>query len=155
MLFIHFTNGGQYWHYRLQCNPAMNPPSFLMYGTECRTHFKTYLNNIFIYKNSYKQDKYRQMTEVCICVTKKVPQCIWLPGCMWRPSNVSLECVEALQPPLSEEAVCLVGCILVVTPSWYTEVGQHWLVALPLRCLLAILFIIVPEKRFTRTKIVF
>lgn len=77
MLFIHFTNGGQYWHYRLQRNPAMNPPSFLMYGTECRTHFKTYLNNIFIYKNSYKQDKYRQMTEVCICVTKKVPQCIY------------------------------------------------------------------------------
>lgn len=30
---------------------------------------------------------------------------------------MSSECVEALQPPLSEEAVCLVGWVLVVTSS--------------------------------------
>lgn len=30
---------------------------------------------------------------------------------------LSSECVKALQPPISEEAVCLVGRVLVVTSS--------------------------------------
>lgn len=56
----------------------------------------------------------------------------------------SSECVEALQPPVGEEAVCLV---LVVTPSCCcTEVGQHGLVVPPLRRLLPIFLIIIPVR---------
>lgn len=60
----------------------------------------------------------------------------------------SSECVEALQPPVGEEAVRLVCLVLVVTPSCCccTEVGQHGLVVLPLRRLLPIFLIIIPVR---------
>lgn len=32
-------------------------PFFHKTGIEQKTHFKTYLNDTFMYKNSYKQDK--------------------------------------------------------------------------------------------------
>lgn len=56
----------------------------------------------------------------------------------------SSECVKALQPPVGEEAVCLV---LAVTPSCCcTEVGQHGLVVLPLRRLLPIFLVVIPVR---------
>lgn len=43
---------------------------------------------------------------------------LWFPVCVCMSSTVSSsKRAEALQPPISEEAVCLVGRILVVTSS--------------------------------------
>lgn len=60
----------------------------------------------------------------------------------------SSECVEALQSPVGEEAVCLVCLVvLVVTHSCCcTEVGQHGLVVLPLRRLLPIFLVVIPVR---------
>jgi len=68
---------------------------------------------------------------------------------------LSSECLEALQPPLSEEAVCLVSRFLVFTSSWCTEVSQHGFVVLTLSPFLPILVIIVPEDKFTKTRVMF
>lgn len=62
---------------------------------------------------------------------------------------MSSECVEALQPPISEEAVCLVGRGLGAS-SRCSEVGQHGLIVLPLCRLLSIFLIIIPEDRFNQ-----
>lgn len=65
--------------------------------------------------------------------------------CMF-PAVLSSQCVEALQPPINEEAVCLVGRVLVVTSSRRADEGEHGLVFLPLRRLLPIFLIIIPEE---------
>lgn len=69
--------------------------------------------------------------------------------CMCVHVLYTSQCVEALQPPLREEAVCLVGRVLVVTSSWCTEVWQHGLVVLPLRRFLPVLLIIIPVDNHT------
>lgn len=73
---------------------------------------------------------------------------------MSRISSVSSsEGVDALQPPISEEPVRLADWILAVPSSRYTEVGQHGLAALPLRRLLPVFLVIVPEDRFSKREI--
>ena len=71
-------------------------------------------------------------------------------------SNASSERVEALQPPLGEETVRLVGRSLVVAPGGRAEVRQHGPVVLPLRRLLPVLLLLVPGGgRANKTVILF
>lgn len=83
---------------------------------------------------------------------------VWILFTLWvhMSSNVlSSECVEALQPALSEEAMCLVGWRLLVTSSWCTEVWQHGPVVLPLCCLFSILLVVIPKDKFDKTRLMF
>lgn len=68
---------------------------------------------------------------------------------METPLLLSSECVQTLQPPITEESMRLVGRGLVASSSssWCAEIGQHGPVVLSLCCFFSVFLIVVPEKR--------
>lgn len=72
-------------------------------------------------------------------------------GCVWKVENPlpSSECVEAFQPPVTEESVRPVRRVLVASSGRCAEVGQHGPVVLSLCCSLSIFLIIIPEGKET------
>lgn len=89
--------------------------------------------------------KRKQSTELLYIYIHVVLVC-WL---------TSSECVEAPQPPLSEEPVSLLCWVLAVISTWSTEVGQHGPVVLPLCCLLPVLLLVIPGDIFNKARLIF